>query len=397
MEMLPQHPDAPAHSLQIVAAPVPNLALERSRERGLPNLRLAESRVLTLAQPSPDDAPEGWQAGISRLACWLDLDLAQIPQPPASGLRRVTVWAMSAVSSLDAAAPAPPIFAPWQCWSPIAFQQHGNITLPRASWVSSYLFDYGTGKSLSRGVVDIQLMSPLPAACMRDDDVDAPMPAPGIMQAMIEAARTESRQKIVIVTDVRRRNAMIRQLLVLDRSVTRDGPQIEVQSIESTLCELVQGRSRWDAIIVLPELRSLVLAMLGQVYGIKNPLPMLWHHRGVTLICAETLDDTARDLPFDAPLLVQALALALREAELNTVARRLMQGVGRLWDCGIVTSGRGSVAPYVTEISDREFIEELCRGVAVGQRAVAHWRALPACPEPTHAPTPAQLRLVRES
>ena len=171
--------------------------------------------------------------------------------------------------------------------------------LPRARWISSYLYDYGTGKPIGRGATDIQLMSPLPAACLPDNGVDASIPSPGVLQAMIEAAHTESREKIVIVTDVRRRNAMIGQLLMLDRSVTRDGPKIEVLSIERTLCDLAQGLSRWDAIIVLPDLRSLVFAMLAQVSGIQNPWPMLWHHRSVTMICAETLDETVSDLPLN--------------------------------------------------------------------------------------------------
>lgn len=395
MEMLPKHPDAPASSLRIVATSVS----EREPEERSPSLRLVKGEELTLAQPYPDYAPDGWQSGFASLARWLnlDLDLTPLPQPPASGLRRVTAWAMAAASGLDPAAPAPPVFAPWQCWSPIALQQPGNATLPRARWVTSYLFDYGTGKPLGQGVADIQLISPLPAACLPEDGGDASIPPPGVLRAMIEAACVESREKIVIVTDVRRHNAMIQQLLLLDRSVTRDGPKIEVLSIERTLCDFAKGRSRWDAIIVLPDLRSLVFAMLAQVYGVHSPWPMLWHHRGVTMICAETLDEHARDLPFDAPLLVQTLALAARQAQLNEVAKRLIQGVGRLWDCGIVTPGRGSVAPYVTEISDREFIEELCRGVAGGQRTVAHWRALPVCPEPTHAPRPAQLRLVSEN
>jgi hypothetical protein len=121
---------------------------------------------------------------------------------------------------------------------------------------------------------------------------------------------------------------------------------------------------------------------------------MLWHYRGVTMICAETLDETVSDLPFDAPLLVQALALAARQAEFNVSAQKLMQGAVRLWDSGIVTPGRGSSAPYVTQISDQDFIEQLCRDGVSTQRSVASWRALALVTEGTKAPRRPQLHLV---
>lgn len=359
-----------------------------------PGLRLVESPCLMLARPSPDRTPEAWRAGIDRLGRWLDLDFAHVPQRHASGLQRVTGWAAAAASGREGSAHAPPVFAPWQCWSPVSLQQPGKVALPCASWVGSYLYDGGNAKPLTRGAADIQLLSPLPSACLPGDGEAQPIPRPDTLRAMIDAARREERDRIVIVTDIQRHNAMIRQLLLLDRSLTRERMQIEVISIETALCRLVQDRSRWDAIIVLPDLRSLIFAMLAQLHGISSPWPMLWHHRGVTMICAEQLDADAGDLPLDGPLLVQTLALAARQAGLSVIAGRLIQGAARLWDCGIVTPGRGSVAPYVTEVSDRDFIEQLCKGVAGGQRTVAHWRAVASGALPLAAPRPTRLRLV---
>jgi hypothetical protein len=360
---------------------------------GAPGLRLVESPCLILARPCPGNTPESWHTAIARLGRWLDLDLAQIPRRQASGLQRVTTWA-AAASGREGSAHAPPVFAPGQCWSPVSLQQPGKTALPHASWVASYLYYGGPAKPLGRGAVDIQLLSPLPSACLPGEGEDRPIPKPDALRAMIKAARSEGRERIAIVTDAQRLNTMIRQLLLLDRSMTRDCSQIEVLSIESALCRLVHDRSRWDGIIVLPELRSLMFAMLAQLYAISSPWPMLWQHRGVTMICAEQLEGGASDLPLDAPLLVQALALAARQAGLGVIARQLIQGVARLWDCGIVTPGRGTVAPYVTEVGDDEFIEQLCRGVAGGQRAVASWRAVPEGPVPAASPAPSRLRLV---
>lgn len=357
-----------------------------------PELTVVTRAALSLGVPAADGVPAAWAAAIDRLARWLDLTIEQVAQRPKSGLRHVTAWAAAARSATHA--PAAPTFAPWLSWSPVALQHPSAAALPRASWIGSYLHDHGTGKPNSRTAVDIQLLSPLPAACLPDDAEDAPLPRPDVLQAMIEAAQREGRDKVAIVTDARRRNAMIRRMLLLDRSVTRDLAEIDVMTVEDHLCELVRHPARWDAIIVLPDLRSLVFALLAEITGIRTPWPMVWHHRTVSMVSSESLDDRAADLPLNAPLLIESLALAASHAGFSLAAQRLAQGAARLWDCGIVTPGRGSVAPYVTEVSHEDFIDQLCRGVAKGQRTVPRWRALTPDTPARAQREPAHLRVV---
>ena len=416
METLTQHSEALARSPQTVDDAACGSASARASDSRLPSLTLVPGRKLTFARPlrddapesSPEDWPENWQSGISRLTRWLDVDVAYLPQRPESGLRKVTAWAASAASAAKtpgAQGSVAPVFAPWRCWSPVSLQEPGNTPMPRADWIASYLYDHATGTQSNRGGVDIQLLSPLPESMTSGPEADDPMPRPRVLQAMIQTAQAQGRTKIAIVTDVRRRNAMIRQLLHMDRSITRDASQIEVLLIEDALCKVVKGQAvkgghGWDAIIVLPDLRSLMFAMLAQVHQANGPWPMVWHNRGVAMICAEMLNESTGPIPFDGPLLVQTLALAASHAGLSLCAKRLIQGAARLWDCRIVTPGRGSLAPYVTEISDAEFIEELCKGVARGQRTSANWRAVAGDVATANAPKnsktggPVQLSVV---
>ena len=219
-------------------------------------------------------------------------------------------------------------------------------------------------------------MSPLPAACAVDDECGAPMPRADAMQTMLQAARQEGRSRVAIIVDSRRRNAMVRRLLIAGRPAARDDLQIEVLTIEDALCHLVRHAGRWDAIVVLPDLRSLIFAMLAETSGIRSPWPMLWHQRDFSGVSGEALDEADAVLPLNAPLLVQALALAASQAGMRQAAHRLQQGAARVWDCGIITPGRGSVAPYVTEVSDQEFIEQMCGGIAGSPRKPAPWRAI---------------------
>lgn len=357
-----------------------------------PGLTVIAGSALTLGYPAADGAPEAWTSAIAQLARWLDLTIEQVPQRPVSGLRHVTAWAAAARSV--APAPTALTFAPWLAWSPVSLQQPGTAALPRATWVGSYLHDQGTGKPNRSSAIDIQLLSPLPAACTPEDADGALLPRPDVLQAMIEAARREGRDKIAIVTDARRRNAMIRQMLLLDRSVARDAPGIEIMTIEETLCDLVRHPAGWDAIVVLPDLRSLVFALLAEVTGNKNPWPMVWHHRAATMISSETLNDPATSMPLDAPLLIATLALAAEQAGFSLAAQRLAQGSARLWDRGIVTPRRGTAAPYVTEVSDAEFIDQVCRGAERAQRTLPRWRALAAEVHPLGQRRPARLRVV---
>ncbi|WP_152414584.1 hypothetical protein [Blastomonas sp. AAP53] len=297
------------------------------------------------------------------------MDIQMTPVRPAGDLRRATAWATSI-------APAPCVFAPWQTASPVGLQGNARTALPNAHWVASYLCDHGADKPLKGRRLDVMLMSPLPAVCIRDDACDAPMPRPVVMQAMLQAAQREGRRRVAIVVDSQRRNPMVRRLLLTGRAASRDEQEIEVLSIEEALCHLVRHAGRWDAIMVMPDLRSLIFAMLAETTGIWSPWPMLWHQRGLRSIASEVLDDSDAVLPLNAPLLVQALALAAADAGLGRVAQRLLQGAARVWDRGIVTQGRGSPAPYVTCVSDDEFIMQLCRDRQGMPRNPMEWRAI---------------------
>ncbi|MAF60554.1 MULTISPECIES: hypothetical protein [Pseudomonadota] len=389
MEILPEQPDLPLRSLAVAQAGVaPDRIPAVQSGQGLstgprPALSLVGGSQLLLAEPA-EPVPQDWRDALTRLAAWLELDVQHVSARPSGALRQVAAWAAP-----HRAAKAAPQFQPWQNVSPVAFQAGGHAALPRVDWVASYLQDQGTGKPLKASTLDVMLMSPHPAACAVDADCDAPMPRAETLQAMLQAALAEGRQRIGIVVDAQRRNALVRQLLVSGRVATRDQQEIEILPIEDALCHLVRHAGRWDAIIVLPELRSLVFAMLAELTGIWTPWPMLWHRRGVSMITGEVLDEADGTLPLNAPLLVQALALAAHHAGLGHAAQRLMQGTVRLWDCGIITPDRGSVAPYVTEVTDGEFIHQLCRGGEQRSRARLSWRAIPAA---ALAPSPRQPR-----
>lgn len=378
MEIQPEQPDLPTRSLAVAqAGGAPDRISAVQSGQGIfpaqrPSLSLISSAQLLLAGDG-EAMPQDWSRALARLTAWLELDLRHVPERPAGALRQVAAWAAS-----GRAAPAVPAFLPWQNVSPVALQAGGDAGLPRADWVVSYLHDQGTGKPLKASTLDLVLMSPHPAACPMDADCDAPLPRAETMQAMLHAAHAERRKRIAIIVDARRRNALVRQMLVAGRIAARDEQEIEILPIEDALCHLVRHAGRWDAIIVLPELRSLVFAMLAEVSGIWTPWPMLWHRRGLSMITGEVLDEADGSLPLNAPLLVQALALAAHHAGLGHAARRLMQGASQLWDCGIFTPGRGSVAPYATEVTDIEFIHHLCRGGERRSRASMSWRAIPA-------------------
>lgn len=396
METRPEQPDLSARSTQAVHGGSPDrMPVTPSGQGPLPGpraaLSLVASSALTLAQAN-EDAPEDWQLALDQLARWLELDVHMVPVRPVSGIRQVVAWANPMAS-----ANVVPVFAPWRNVSPVAFQAGGDAGLPRAHWVASYLHDHGTGRPLKTGGIDIALMSPLPMACVADEPGNAPLPRADVMQEMLRAALSEGRKRVGIVVDARRRNAMVRQMLYVGRTASRDEQEIELLSIEDALCHLVRHVGRWDAIIVLPDLRSLIFAMLAEITGIWSPWPMLWHQRGVSMISGEVLDDAEFKTPLNAPMLVQSLALAAHNAGFGHAAQRLMQGAAHIWDCGIVTPGRGSVAPYVTELSDQEFIDALCKGGASGARKARDWRAIPAPQRSGPQTSRAALRLVAAS
>lgn len=395
METRAEQPEIPAPSLQVaLGGGAPDRIPAVQSGQGLqpqvrPALSLISGTQLVLSAPA-ETPPADWTDGMKQLAAWLELDISEVPARSIGALRQVTAWARP-----GAAGSVAPVFAPWQSVASVAFQAGGAPGLPRAQWVASYLHDLGTGKPLKASSLDVMLMSAHPAACPMDEDCGAPLPRADVMQAMLRAAHAEGRSRIAIVVDAQRRNAIVRQMLIHGRSHPREEQEIEILPIEDALCHLVRHAGRWDAIIVLPDLRSLIFAVLAEITGIWTPWPMLWHARGLSQITGEVLDESENALPLNAPLLVQTLALAAQHAGLGHAAQRLMQGAAQIWGCGIITPGRGSVAPYVTEMSDRDFIHQLCRGARRPARRKAGWRAIPSTMNST-APRPSRpmLRVV---
>lgn len=382
--------DQPSHQ-QEFALPAHGHRFTLAQAQTRPALRLVNTG-LRLAKPvAAPDAP--WEESFARLTDWLDLVVEPVAANRAPGLHKVTAWARSAAAALEA-----PLFAPWQPISPVALQHAESPDLPRADWTASYLFDHVQGSGVRAGALDLMLMSPHPARCEVGEDRAAPLPRPAIIEAMLRAAREESRTRIAIIVPAGQRNAATKQLLVADRALTRDGLDLEILAVEQALAGLLLPRPQWDALIVAPGLRSIVFAMLAQSTGIAGPWPMLWHGSGgLVRVASEALSDARGPLPLDAAVLVQALALTLRYAGKTSAALRVLRASAQLRDSGVVTPSRGSPAPYVTEVDDAQFVQLICSGGGTSKRPLPHWRALP---DATAAGTPsdgARLSLVAEN
>jgi hypothetical protein len=162
----------------------------------------------------------------------------------------------------------------------------------------------------------------------------------------------------------------------------------------------MSGPAGWDAIIVLPELRSLIFAMLAEATGIAGPWPMVWHRQGLALVCGETAGQAAANGSLDAALLVQSLALAAQAGGNGFAARRLSAGWARLRDRGLVTPSRGSPAPYVNALSDAAFLNHLCAEPETHARPTTAWKATALSARDADRPegprSPVQLALVGE-
>ena len=359
--------------------------------KAAPGLRLV-STGLRLAAPvgAPDAA---WADAMARLLAWLDIAVDEVTPQRASGLGKVAGWARGMAGAGGA-----PRFAPWQVISPVALQQASSPDLPRADWAASYLFDQGQGSAARVAPLDVMLMSAHPARCEAEAEGEPALPRPSIIEAMIRAARAEGRSRLAIIVPARQRNAAARLLLQADRALTREGLSLEIVAVEQALGGLLLARPRWDALIVSPELRSIVLAMLAQATGLSGPVPMLWHAGGdLVLVASEMLSEAGARLPLDGAVLVQALALTLRHAGMATAAWRLHESSAQLRDSGIVTASRGSPAPYVTEVDDAQFVQLVCAGAAAGRRPASGWLALPNRPAAGTAGGPVRLSLVAEN
>jgi hypothetical protein len=337
-------------------------------------LSLVTSNRLVLGQ-TDDAAPADWQRAFESLVTSYQIAVEQTRPDRTSSLRQVVRWAGAGAGVSTASAT---VFAPWQCISPVALQRAGGRPhLPRAQWVASYLLTSGSDYAVGQHCIDTMLMSPHPDACLAEDDCDAALPRVAALEAMIGTARAQGRSRLAIIVHARCRGAMARRLLAANRSLTSGDIELEVVSIEQALGRLVSVAHGWDAIIALPELRSIVFAVLAQTSGVAAPWPMAWYDRGdARLVCAEALRDNAAPLPLDATLLIQCLALAACQAGLRYEASALYEGWARLRDNGVVTPGRGSSAPYVKQVSDAEFVELVCARMTGGSRRLPGWKTV---------------------
>lgn len=344
---------------------------------------------LRLAEPAAAPDPQ-WDAGFAALRAWLGIALDPVPLPRASGLRKMADRAHSSASSII------PQFAPWQVFSPVSLQHGAAADGARADWMVSYLFEHGPGSAARAGTLDFALFSPHPAACVRDGEGALPLPRVAAIEAMLQAARLEGRTRIAIVVSAGQRNAVATRLLLADRGLTREGGTLEVLSIEAAMPGLAGSSPRWDAVIVMPEWRSIVFTLVATGTRRKGPWPMLWFAGGQTLVLAasEAVIEAGGRLPLDAPVLIQTLALTLQHCGLTTAARRLHEAASRLRDSGIVTVSRGSSVPYARTIEDAEFVDLVCTGMGERHRAPPHWQALSTSLASGTIPAQARLTLI---
>ncbi|MBU7580357.1 MAG: hypothetical protein KAF27_07785 [Porphyrobacter sp.] len=354
-----------------------------------PSLRLVDHRLALFV---PDDMPgAAWEGALMPLASWLNVGIQCVAQDRSAGLRQRVKWPWASNTAPDG-----PIFAPWLPHSALAFQDpRGVRDLFPARWVASYLWD-PCGTRPRSGGLDVMLISPHPAACRHDEEAAAALAPARLLQDMIGAAHAEGRNRIAIIGYERSRSMTARQLLAAKPALPGGALDLEVLAIETALARLAANPGSWDAIIVLPELRSLVFTLLAELTGIGGAWPMVWHRQGLALLCSETAGPAPANVPLDAALLVQGLALAMRDAGNGFAARRLVQGWARLRDRGVVSPTRGSPSPYATQICDAEIIDRLCKEPEDAGRAIALWKAIAAPPPAGPVRAPAQLVLVQD-
>lgn len=333
-------------------------------------LHLVTGRLLLSA--SSEGAPSEWQQAFDALIARHQIALQFVPPERMAGLTQMRRWAGGAGS----ASPAP-VFSPWHCFSPVAFQPSGQrLALPRAQWAASYLFDSGVDRPVAARSVDIMLLSPHPDACSLEEDGVSALPRLAVLSAMIRAAREEGRERVAIIVSAPARSAMARRLLGADRALTQGRFELEIVSVEDAIGRMIGGAPGWDAVIALPELRSIVCAALAQTCAVPGPWPLLWHDGGLRLVTSEALGDQPARLPLDATVLIQSLALVARAAGLGHEAQCLHESWARLRDRGVTTPARGSSLPYATTLGDAEFIELALAEPSGQARPVPGWKAI---------------------
>lgn len=362
------------HSSPMPSAPLADmtrLAPAARAPSASPQLSVVASRF-RLAEPQ-EPASDTWREGLARLLAWLGIDAEFLPTSRPRRLPRMTDWRAPAMQ-------AAPVFAPWIAWSPTAFQNGGSAGLPEAQYVASYLIDHPRSAAASTGPgrTDVMLMSPHPAICTADEAGEVPIPRAEVMRVMIRAARAERRDRIAIILHARQRNTVARQMLGLGKGLTREGLTLEIVTIEDALPLLASGAAPWDAVIAMPDLRSTIFTLLAHTSGIRRAWPMLWfaNDNRLRLVTSEAPGEGASRLSIDAPALVHALALALREAGNGRAACRLHDAWARLRDSGVTTAGHGGDGPYVSIIDDSAFLDLMVRDSGVTRRPQRPWRAL---------------------
>jgi len=320
-------------------------------------LALLPSPILNLRLPASDRIPVAWQAATSELARQGDIEIGFLPRRSAFSLRHLMVWAKGMASR-----PSPPVFAPWQCWSADRLQTSKDLPVPSARWISAYPCISIGHDQAQVGLNGPMLMSPLAAGCVQDE----PCARPDVLQAMIEAGIRENRRKITIITDARRRNRVIMNLLLPNLAKLRDRIPIEVLLTENARDDLARDPRIGEAIITLPDLRSGVIAILSESGWLNGPWPLLWHDQQVCMISSECLLGMPHALPLDLGLLVQALALAAQNAGHVIRANQLLNALVSLRDCGILATSATSATFEHAKSSDEGFIDHLHRNRTSG-------------------------------
>ncbi len=352
-------------------------------------MRLVGQNRLTLDLCDPA-APADWHAALTTLLDAHRIALEAAAALRSGGLRQVARWATGAGQ-----APPSPVFAPWQAFSPTALQNPlARAALPSAQWLVSYLFDPAPPRAGGAGCLDVMVASPHPAACLEDEAGHAPLPRKAVLNAMIAAARDEGRERLALIVPAHARSAMAQRLLAGDRALTRGDMALEIVAIEDAISRLIRSAETWDALIVMPECRSIIAAILAETSGVEGPWPLLWLDRGLVRVACERIGESPAVRPLDAAVLVQALALAARHGGMGFAARRLAESWARLRDSGVTTPSRPVFAPYGKVVSDAEFIALAANHDYPAGRPVPGWKALAPLEGNSRTRSPVALTLV---
>lgn len=341
------------HTSPVADRPVRSIRLQAG-----PRLALVDPRV-RLVHPA-GDVPQAWRAALDGLLGWLGIAAEMAPA---------------------ASLPDAPVFAPWIGWSPAAFQHDGLKDLPQAAFVVSYLVDHPRAAPPGRGGLDMMLMSPHPAQCLREEAGAVAVPGADVLAAMIRAARAQHRERLAIVVTARQRDAVTARVSAASEGLTGAAGRFDILTLEQALPPLMRARAPWDAIIAMPDLRSTVFTLLGHANAVGGAWPMLWfageNGQELRLVTSEVAGGWSDQLPLDAPALILSLALALHAAGAERAALRLYEGWARLRDSGVTTASHARAAePYASAVSDSAFVEMLCGGSAASKRPQQAWRAL---------------------